>query len=346
MPPASRAIQKTENAAGMALAARPGEELVRIVLGACHMAACTPAVLMPVAACLLVAAPFARAREPAIGIEYVAPADCPTLDEVVALVAARTAGRPSLPTGAGDPRFAIEIHAVAGGKVGRLERRGQHEVSEARRVRGRECREVVQALALTAALSLGPLSPSTDAAISRTARLRAAPARTWSSGVALAALALLPPAPMSEVALFAQIGRLRDGRGIHSPDLRLTLAHARNDVLRRSDRAAFALSRATLAACPLGSSALRLCATGEIGVLDGQGIEVANPASSRTLWAAVGALAVARWRIGRRFLAETYGAVSVPLRRTDFVFRIPRVPVASVAEVVASAGLALGFSIP
>ena len=133
--------------------------------------------------------------------------------------------------------------------------------------------------------------------------------------------------------------------GFHAPDLRLTLAHARNDLVA-SGTARFSLSSIGVSACPLSWRALRLCLDGEAGLLSAAGRVVGQPRSVRTWWTAAGAVASARWTVGPRLIAESFAGLRVPLHRVDFVFELPRRPVATIPAVVVLAGVSLARTIP
>jgi hypothetical protein len=305
-------------------------------------------------ASLLLANGLAGADQRTVAVDYAAPPDCPRAAEFITLVSRRAAGSWRFREGGGAvTRFTVEIRDDGAGKIGRIRRTSPGEISEPRELVASNCREVVQALALTTALSLdtpqvGPGSPTIAAARVAPPKVPVSSRRAWMVGLGLSALDLLPPGPMAEATMVLE-NRDREwpsGIALHSPDLRLTLAHARNDVLASASRAAFSLSTVTLAACPVGWSVFRLCGTGEVGVLAGRGIEVETPRSTRSLWLALGARAGARWALTRTLVIEAQASVRAPLRRTDFVFEMPLLPVAKVPAAVASGGVVVGVTIP
>jgi hypothetical protein len=158
---------------------------------------------------------------------------------------------------------------------------------------------------------------------------------------------------MPEGSLFVERGRQpgRPGLTLHAPDVRLAVSHARNDLFGGPERARFTLSSAALALCPTGvglgqTAALRLCAAAEAGVLSGAGVSVAVPRTDRFLLAAAGANIGLRWAPTRRVTLEAQAGVTAPLRRTTFVFEMPRVEVARLPALVASGGITAGVTIP
>jgi hypothetical protein len=275
----------------------------------------------------------ASAGEPTVGVTYRAPVDCPDSAEFLALLTARAAGSWRFREGTGEPQFAVEIRDVGYGKLGRVRRRTGGRVSEAREVRAGTCRDVVQALALTTSLSLGT-----------TAERSAARPWIWSAGVGAAALTLLAPAPMLEALFYVEADGARRN-GLHAPDLRLTLAHARNDLVS-AGAARFSRSSVGLYACPLSWRALRLCLRGEAGLLAATGLAVDRPRSTLSWWTAAGAVASARWTFGRWLILEPFAGLRVPLHRAHFVFEMPRRLVAAVPAAVVLGGVSLGRTIP
>ncbi len=275
----------------------------------------------------------ASADEPSAAVTYSAPADCPDSAAFIALLTTRAAGSWRFREGTGDPQFVVEIREAREGKLGRLRRRTGGRVSDAREVRAGSCQEVVQALALTTTLSLAAAVEEPGASPWR-----------WNVGVGVAAVALLPPAPMLQARIHVETSPLQRN-GLHAPDLRLILAHARNDLLSVG-AARFSLSSIGVSACPLSWRALRVCLDGDAGVLAGAGRGVDRPRSILTWWTAAGALASARWILGRRVIFESFAGLRVPLRRTDFVFEMPRRPVASIPAACAVGGVSFARTIP
>jgi hypothetical protein len=297
---------------------------------------------------------YLLAGEPLPQLEYVAPPDCPDARAFLSLVKARTGGvwETSSPL-SGGPRFAVDIRGGAWGAIGRL-RRIDLGASAAREVTGNHCQEVVEALALTTALSLAEppattvltgLRPAGDGAAAQT------PSRQWAVGLGIAAWALLPrPMPGATLALDRHNRQWPARFTVASPDLRLSFFHGRNHLLQDPGAAGFELTGAGLDVCPAGASggvlALRLCAIGQVGVLSGYGINVAQPRRVNAAWLATGLLGRLGLRLGRRVLLAAEAGAVVPLRRREFVFDRPRITVASVPAVVPQVGLSAALTIP
>jgi hypothetical protein len=300
-------------------------------------------------ACLLVSMGSAAARA-SESIEYQAAAGCPDRGAFLE-AAARKAPQAKDGLAAAGP-FRIEVKATLAGYSGVLERRAARDaVAPAPRVLfAARCADVVEALALTLALSLVPEPPA---------------------AIAAAAPPVVPPAGRGQLTLGTglQAGRFvdsdsmlgatvavgyargeRDQRWSLGPEGRLRFSWSRNDVARTAGRARFQLMTAALELCPLhlagGRARLGLCGLFEAGTLDGEGIGVAHPHRARATWLALGAgpeLEVAvtrRWRlVGTAFAAR-------PLQQIRFVFSEPDEPVGRTAGVALSGALALAVHFP
>jgi hypothetical protein len=293
---------------------------------------------------------------PVAAIRYTAPPGCPDAAAFVALVGGHTGGAWDVRDAGAAPDLLVQIRDRAGGRVGSVRRAAAAE-DGAREIAAADCRELVEALALSTALSLGapPAAPPPAAAVSaapgRPPDAPAAPV-AWTFGAGVLATFVLPGQPMPAGSLFVELGHRgrRAGLAVHTPDVRLALAHARNDLFG-AERARFALSTAGLALCPadvgLGrATTLRLCAAADVGLLEGEGVAVTTPRTSRFFFAAGGARLGLRWDAGRHVAIEAQAAVAAPLERTRFVFEMPRIEVARVPALVGEGGVTVGLAIP
>lgn len=289
-----------------------------------------------------------------VGIDYSAPADCPSAGQLTSLLDERARDRWRFTTGAAGLRYRIEVRDTPTGHLGRVQRAGDTRSSEPREVFGSSCKEVVQALVLTITLSLeerhaAPAAAPPARAGSAAASERHQPA-FWSTGAGVGALAAIG-SPMPVLAVFVENGPVVpiSGTRLRRPDLRLGFAHARNDVGLDPGEAVFSFSAAWLDVCPLAAglgstTTARLCGVGEAGVLTGRGIDVEVPRERSSFWVAAGAVVRLRWGRGLVW-GELDGGALVPLRRVRYVFDSPRIPVASVPLVTWRTGLSVGVTI-
>ena len=310
----------------------------------------------PASALLLVvlAAAPARAAPPVAAIRYSAPPECPGASTFLSLLEDRTAGAWRVRAGDGSSGLVVEIRDGAAGKIGRVRRTG-HADEGAREIAATDCRDLVQALVLSTALSLDQQSAA--AGLAAIAVVKSAPPSpealhaSWIVGGGALTTFLLSSQPMPEASLFIEYGRRAWplGLGFRRPDVRWAISYARNDLFG-ADRARFALASTALTICPVGvgigvTAGLRLCGAAELGILSGQGIAINSPETSRFLWAAAGGMIRLRWAPGRSLVVEAQVGVTAPLERTTFIFEMPRVEVAKVSALVASGGLMMGFAI-
>src|SRR6185369_14947033 len=218
-------------------------------------AACGIAALAP---------PPAAARDRVAGLDYVVPPDCPPWTQLAATVARRTAGRWRVRLGPGEPHLSVEISDDPAGKIGFLRRSSGGASTTARELTAATCDDLVQALALTAALSLGEddhqAAGAGEPGEPQVAREVARPPSPASSdrvlvvGIGTSFAVMFSPTPMSGAGLFIQSRRRRTGPPVptlRAPDVTFTVAHLRNDLFGQDADARFALTTAALAVCPL-----------------------------------------------------------------------------------------------
>jgi hypothetical protein len=317
-------------------------------------------VALVIASVMAEAVAFAASPVPII---YSAPPGCPTATEFDALVTERAKGQSRVAGDEGEVAFIVEIAKDSSGMVGRLRRRIDGQPGPARTVRTGNCTKVAEALALTISLSLSDqLVPAasarlpepravTDVDVTSSARA-ATTGSAWAMGGGVAATGLLPPEPLPAIALFLEYRwPLRQPAFTSDSSIRLTMSGARNDVLKSPTHATFTTWTTDLDLCPFGSSgsrvlALRLCGVGQVGTVEGTGIAINKPRSTRFFWGALGALLRTRLSAGPRFFLELQAGGLAMLRRPAFIFEMPRVSVTTTPLVVWTAALTFGAVVP
>jgi hypothetical protein len=339
--------------------------------------------VLAVAAFLIVSASATAGA--AVAITYSAPASCPSAAQFIGLVETDETGETGetgRKNGGGDPNndggarpvFLVEIVNTPAGTEGRVRRQIGSQLTEPRVFSDAHCGPVAEALALTVRLSLAAEAEATskpavvnkapEAALVRSSpRAPVATASPWAVGGGITASGLLPPQPLTGVALFVEHRPVPStpssppsppsALALRAPELRLTLSLARNNVLRDPGSAEFSLLVATVDACPLGVNVAshlgaRLCAFGEAGAIQGKGITVDNPRTARSFWSAGGLLA--RLRLAPTSMSGTFleiqGGAVLPLHQIDYFFEMPRIPVAAGPMVTWTAALTTGLTIP
>lgn len=294
-------------------------------------------------------------------IAYQAPADCPSAGEFAALVASRVDAAADARRSTDDARFLVQIVDASSGKKGFVRRIQGGAASEPRVLFDYDCARVAAALALTVALSsvaaVEPPSPRV-VAVDPFRETSVAPAvaerAQWAVGGGAVVNGLLPPQPLAGLALFvenraglrAAVGRLV----VFRPEVRLTLSAGRNDVLRSPQDAVFSLVTGAVDLCPMGwrfsAVDVRVCADGDVGLVESRGLNIANPQSATSYWAAVGALGRLRARLGGRSFVEAQGGALGTIWLAHYIYEMPRTPVATPARLMWTAALSLGLTIP
>lgn len=297
-------------------------------------------------------AAVAQAPEAAVPLhlELSGPADCSDRADLIARIRRRTDGIRFVEQ-PGDVRsIQIQIQTLPDALSARFTLSKPGGAPSVRRLRARDCDEVLDALALITAVTIVPRSalqapierapPEPAGTPSRPAEDRAAaqaapaakpeptptPAFWFAPHVAGEVVLGPAPDPLPGIALGASAG-LHLGQG-WSPAVRLSVGRAeRGDFEQPGGRATFRLDSATLEACPLWFGSwpvgvgLRACALAAAGRLHASGADTDNPRSvARPWWLLGGSLVVqlyptSAWEISARV------AGGFPLLRDQFQFR-------------------------
>lgn len=285
-----------------------------------------------------------------VHVAYDAPPGCPTGEQFVAEVQARTArAAVTLDPDAAPLRIAVSI-AVAegaeGASSGRLQIRAE-EGETVRTVAGDTCGEVVSALVLVAALAIDPNATTTasppaapespppppplreesappprDAVRAPEESHESARTRRGSVGAGVATVGGI--APVVLVGASAAVGvALR--LGPLSPVLRAGFAEASGGATGTpGPTASFTWSSATLDGCPhrfeLSGVSLEPCVRFEAGAVNAAGSNVVPAREVTRAWLAAGAVGRAEWAVGGPVFVELEAGARVPLVRIHYVF--------------------------
>ncbi len=279
-----------------------------------------------------------------VRLELTAPRGCSSLRELLAAIQRRN-GRVRL---ASDSEPALALHVTIradehGAASGELTVRTKQGESSARSVTGSSCEAVVDALALTAALSLGSYEFSPPPAQAPSALPVAAPPppvpsaaspaarEEWRTGSARWQLEAGAQASLGQMvtphlqAGGALLGRARWERSSTvSPSFTLSVSHTRNELFESSRRAGMALTGVSLAACPLSlplASGVRLdpCITASVAELRASGRELPAATTVSRSWWGAGALARVSVSPWTGFSLEVEGGALVPLVERHFI---------------------------
>lgn len=321
-----------------------------------------------------------------VRLEYRALADgCPDATAFLDKVRTHTAGIRLAAPGEAARTFRVNISAAEQGKL-RGEflvsaREGPEDTSASRVISGDTCGEIVEALAVFAALSLGseappprplpeqpkepppetpapPVQPIAEKPAPRP-RVRAtpAPAETpfapahWCgrAGLGLRAVGVGTPSRLLMPGLFGELGYERSASEVHlEPLLRLGFSRAGVDTEATPQGAAhLRWTTVRLDACALSlrpdrDVAVRPCLSATAGLFNVTGRAVAQPRSRELAWWAAGGLLRAQWRAWSHLTLEAELAIEAPLRRDRFHVE-PATAVYRVPATLGSAGIALSI---
>lgn len=280
-----------------------------------------------------------------VRLELTAPSGCSSLRELLAAVQRRN-GRVRL---ASDREPAVALHVTLrageqGSASGELTVRTKQGETSARTVTGSSCEAVVDALALTAALSLGsyefsppPVSappaaapvPSAAAPPARASSAddepvgRSGPSRwQWEAGAQASLGQMVAPHLQAGGAL---LGRARwERQSALSPSFTLSIGHTQNGLFESSRHVGVALTGVSFSGCPVSlrlGAAVRFepCVSASAAQLKASGRELPEAASVSRSWWGAGALArlsVSPWS---GLSLEVEGGALVPLVERRFV---------------------------
>ncbi|WP_437670393.1 hypothetical protein [Sorangium sp. So ce131] len=301
-----------------------------------------------------------------VRIDLDAPADCATADQLYAAISARNervrlanADEPSMNVQVRLTRTPRKVH----GELRVIHDRGS---TDTRTVEGASCGIVLQALSLTAALSLDqvaeeaapapppppttppapppvPPPPPRDQAPAAPAP-EAPPFRFELGAQALVAQVVSPYVSLGGAVVARMTQRSNSAL---SPSFGIALVHARNDLVG-AGRASVQWTAAALTGCPLrwhvaGPVDVQPCVFAAGGWLTASGRGITDPQSASRSWWSAGALARADWALATDTSLELEAGVSVPLVRRRFIITSPEETVGETPTVSPLAGLGLVY---
>ncbi len=289
-------------------------------------------------------------------IDYRGPPECHGAWEFSRQLSART---PRVrPAAAGEPSltFWVLIAPADRGVLGRFwVAEADGTFSTAREVPGRDCHEVIAAMALIGAIlldpnaSTAPLPSGPPPVVGSPPELPPPPEWALGAGVGLLAQSAVAPGLSPGLAIHADWTPWE--AAWLAPQVRLALLHVRGRTEKvASGSADFEWWAARLSGCPVswGVEAtfwLRPCLLLEAGELSGQGFATRDPRSASAFWAAVGGLVRAELSLERALVLGLDLGVILPLVDDEFYFDPdrPENVAHSVPRVGFSGQLGVGF---
>jgi hypothetical protein len=299
-----------------------------------------------------------------IRINYDAPASCPNQDAFYDAVRARTE-RVRKAQG-NEPRVDVNV------RVTRIDRSYHGEMREvvnqsetsAPGVDGETCKEVIEALSFTVALSLDP-DAHPPLPVDASAQAPKPPAPVSPAPTVLVQGQPVPAAPPLEVEVglsvlssvvetagFASGASLsgmllRQANANRGSSVRLAVLYAGTGTLTAPDDHRTRFGALALDACPFrqrsGSWEFAPCALAEIGFLEMTGRGVEEPATVSRAWLSAGVDLQVAYLLGRGVVFEGALGATVPFLRHTYYTNTPDQVVASTAVVSPLLRLGLGY---
>ena len=300
-----------------------------------------------------------------IRINYDAPASCPNQDAFYDALRARTQ-RVRKAQG-NEPRVDVNV------RLTRSERRFHGEMREvvnqdetsSRNVDGETCKEVVEALAFTVALSLDPEAhapvppevepppaPKPDTvAVPLTSPSEAAktsiPGARLELEIGLSVLGTVVETAGFATGAALSVMLLRETSASKSGAVQLSLLFAGTGLLTAPDDHRTRFGALALDACPFrhrsGSFEIAPCALGTLGFMELTGRGVEQPATVDRAWLSVGLDVQMFWLLGRGIVFESAVGASVPLARHRYYTNTPDQVIAATPAISPLIRLGLGY---
>jgi hypothetical protein len=278
-------------------------------------------------------------------VDYRAGPGCPPIDHFFYQLRART--RRLIPARPGDPAltFVVQVTDTAEGTQGELSVVEPNGAQTVRSVPGTHCIEVLDAMALIAAVfvdpaaSLAPVPPRPpDPPAPPPGALEVTPPpppvrRRVVIGLGVGPTLKSGIAPDASFGAEAHVEVISEGASLWEPYARLGVHGSRSGTAEVPDSAPTELRRgearftwfaAKLLGCPVVGRfpllRLRPCATAEFGVLRGEGFGVPAATAKSLPWFALGLSGTAELVLSDTWVVALDASAAAPLRRSDFYF--------------------------
>jgi hypothetical protein len=296
-----------------------------------------------------------------VRLDYRAPPGCPDAVAFMRGVQGRTRRVRVAEEGESARTFVVQIVNVEDRVVGHVRVTEEGLETDSRSFEGADCAEVVDALALTTALSVDPEArllaepteadaekpppappkPPEPAAPPPEPPRPTPPAPTpvhgpWRIGTQLEAVGVVKAYILPGAGVWVALHS--NSPGWWSPAARLTLHHARNDLAEDPPEALVVWTAASAEACPAwlgrpGTAELRACAVAQGGALHLRGVAVQHERSATRSWWSVGALIRTGLSVNRTIRVDMGLGATVALVERRFVTEGPRDVVARTNRV-------------
>ena len=268
----------------------------------------------------------------------------------------------------------VEMRRQVTGELRMVDDRGE---SDTRKVQGANCDDVVQALALAAAVALDPnvllptgvttqspvtVAPASPPPASAPAPVERAevqksvalpeadPSRIeppFALGAASIAAVVLSSSISPGVELFGRWTPVRSGA--FRPTLGLAALYLRNDLLGSPDAAQASLAGLAATLCGSGWGTGRInfkpCALLTGGLLSVRGLQAIRTSSVNLLWLSAGVVARTTVHLGRGFSLDLEAGVTAPFFKREFYTTLPSHVVEKTSTISPGAGVGLDYGL-
>ncbi|WP_437807561.1 hypothetical protein [Sorangium sp. So ce1078] len=295
-----------------------------------------------------------------IRIDFDAPADCATIDDLYDGIRARSDRVRQAEDREKGWEVRVRLTRVGPRVHGELRVIYERGATDTRTVEATSCEVVVQALSLTAALALDevaeettplppPAPPPAPPPPPPPPPPPAAPRPLFTFGVGAQALVTQVVSPYASLG-GALVGRVTSHPdGALSPSLGLSLMYARNDILQGSNNALIHWTAVALTACPLRWQITDIisaepCVLASGGWFTATGEDMSNPRSVVRSWWSAGVLARAAVTLGGGTDLEIEAGAGVPLVHRRFTIALPTEPLGETPVISPLAGVGIVHS--
>jgi hypothetical protein len=305
-----------------------------------------------------------------IRLEYRGAPECPSANEFNRAVFSRTTRAHLAETEPAARTFVVVLERAGSGFAGSLAVREAEGTTTSREVKGADCGEVAQALALATSLAIDPnasLAPEPATSTTppppekpkppesqprktppdRDGAKGAASGGAWEAALGPGVALAIGPRPAFGGALKAGYFSGKPSAALSSFGLELTfLATLPKTVETASSTFWFTFARPELCSMGVGTNHMALlpCLGAELGAVTGRGSDIADAATRTRFWAALDVGPRMRAVLSDTWFFEADARLLVPLVRYEFVFRDPDTTVHRVPALGGLFGVKLGAS--
>lgn len=246
----------------------------------------------------------------------------------------------------------VQLKPSRRGVLGMLQIAGSGVATEPRYVEAQHCADVVQALALTAALGIDPdaLTKVPENPPLPEPEEEEGPSIPWSWRGALEAglIGNMAVDLEANLGVFGGVAAVAERPSVFAPKIRIGATASRTDLFDSAGSARFALTAISFDACPIRfgteALALRTCATSLWGAIVGEGRNLTNGLDTRQTWFSIGPALQIEIQISRALHWQLDFAGHVPFFRQRYTQGLQPEQIATTLNVMPWLGLGLSYT--